>query len=166
VANADTPLRARALAEAFRVSDTPALRAYADTVEGLAVRQLFGFLQGFVDLVVGHGGRWYVVDWKSNRLPLTPESFAPDALVATMASHHYLLQAHLYQVALHRFLRTRLTGYDPSQHLGGAAYAFLRGFVPEASSTGHGWCTLPAEPAVIEALDRAIGGDDVLGVRA
>jgi hypothetical protein len=41
VANADTPLRARALAEAFRVSDTPALRAYADTVEGLAVRQLF-----------------------------------------------------------------------------------------------------------------------------
>jgi exodeoxyribonuclease V beta subunit len=166
VANAEAPLRARALAEAFRVSDAPALRAYADAVEGLAVRQLFGFLQGFVDLVVEHGGRWYVVDWKSNRLPLAPESYSADALMATMASHHYLLQAHLYQVALHRFLRARLVGYDPSQHLGGAAYAFLRGFVPEASSTGHGWCTLLAEPAVIEALDRAIGGDDVLGVRA
>jgi exodeoxyribonuclease V beta subunit len=166
VANAHAPLTVRALADAFRVSGTPELRAYADAVQALPMRRVFGFLQGFVDLVCEHGGRWYVVDWKSNRLPLAPESYEMASLMATMESHHYLLQAHLYLVALHRFLRSRLTGYDLATHVGGAAYAFLRGFGPDASSTGHGWCPLPADVAVIEALDAAIGGHDVFGVRA
>ena len=30
-------------------------------------------------------------------------------------------------MALHRYLRWRLPGYDPAQHLGGSAYVFLRG---------------------------------------
>jgi len=33
----------------------------------------------------------------------------------------------LYSVALHRYLRWRLADYEPSVHLGGAAYLFLRG---------------------------------------
>ena len=44
-----------------------------------------------------------------------------------MDASHYTLQAHLYLVALHRYLRWRLPGYDPEQHLGGYAYIFLRG---------------------------------------
>jgi exodeoxyribonuclease V beta subunit len=44
-----------------------------------------------------------------------------------MASNHYPLQAHLYLVALHRYLRWRLPGYAPDRHLGGYAYVFLRG---------------------------------------
>ena len=44
-----------------------------------------------------------------------------------MASNHYPLQAHLYLVALHRYLRWRLPGYEPERHLGGYAYVFLRG---------------------------------------
>ncbi|MBM5801903.1 MAG: hypothetical protein FJ077_13990, partial [Cyanobacteria bacterium K_DeepCast_35m_m2_023] len=40
---------------------------------------------------------------------------------------HYPLQAHLYLVALHRYLRWRLPGYAPEQHLGGYAYVFVRG---------------------------------------
>ena len=40
---------------------------------------------------------------------------------------HYPLQALLYSVALHRFLRWRQPGYDPRRHLGGIAYLFLRG---------------------------------------
>jgi exodeoxyribonuclease V beta subunit len=165
VANATSPLSARALAEAFRTSASPALRRYADAVQGLPMKRVFGFLQGFVDLACEHEGRWYVVDWKSNRLPLDPESFAPEALMATMESHHYVLQAYLYLVALHRFLRTRLPQYRVEEQLSGAAYAFLRGFAPAASATGHGWLTLPAEPAVILALDAALGGHDVLAVR-
>jgi exodeoxyribonuclease V beta subunit len=37
------------------------------------------------------------------------------------------LQALLYDVALHRFLRWRLADYDPARHLGGVLYLFLRG---------------------------------------
>jgi exodeoxyribonuclease V beta subunit len=48
-------------------------------------------------------------------------------MAALMASSHYPLQAHLYLVALHRYLSWRLQGYSPEQHLGGYAYVFLRG---------------------------------------
>ena len=40
---------------------------------------------------------------------------------------HYGLQALLYTVALHRYLRWRLPGYDPARHLAGVLYLFLRG---------------------------------------
>jgi exodeoxyribonuclease V beta subunit len=44
-----------------------------------------------------------------------------------MLESHYPLQALLYDVALHRYLRWRLGSYDPDQHLGGVLYLFLRG---------------------------------------
>lgn len=50
-----------------------------------------------------------------------------------MAANHYPLQAHLYLVALHRYLRWRLPGYEPERHLGGYVYVFLRG-VPGPSA--------------------------------
>ncbi|MBY0488661.1 MAG: UvrD-helicase domain-containing protein [Gemmatimonadaceae bacterium] len=164
VANAQAPLSARAIADAFRRAQDPALQRYADAVAALPMRLVFGFLQGFVDLVFEHDGRWWIVDWKSNRLPLAPQSYAPEALFEVMAAHHYLLQAHLYLVAVHRYLRTRLPNYHAAQHLGGVAYAFLRGFGPDASATGHGWFTMPADLAVIEALDAALGNGDALAV--
>ena len=53
--------------------------------------------------------------------------YRPEALADAMQHAHYPLQAALYAVALHRFLRWRLPGYDPAAHLGGVAYLFLRG---------------------------------------
>ena len=44
-----------------------------------------------------------------------------------MVEHDYPLQALLYSVALHRYLRWRLPGYRPADHLGGVAYLFVRG---------------------------------------
>ena len=44
-----------------------------------------------------------------------------------MLHAHYPLQALLYSVVLHRYLRWRLPGYDPERHLGGVLYLFLRG---------------------------------------
>ena len=40
---------------------------------------------------------------------------------------HYPLQAHIYLLALHRFLNWRLPDYSPQKHLGGYIYVFLRG---------------------------------------
>ena len=39
----------------------------------------------------------------------------------------YPLQAILYAVVLHRYLRWRLPGYDPETHLGGVLYLYVRG---------------------------------------
>jgi exodeoxyribonuclease V beta subunit len=44
-----------------------------------------------------------------------------------MQDADYPLQAALYAVALHRYLRWRQPGYDPDVHLGGVAYLFVRG---------------------------------------
>jgi exodeoxyribonuclease V beta subunit len=166
VANVQEPLTARAVAEAFRRAADPALRDYADAVAALPMRRVFGFLQGFVDLVFEHEGRWWVVDWKSNRLPLDPTSYTREALHEVMVSHHYLLQAYLYQVAVHRFLRARVPDFDAARQLGGAAYAFLRGFAPDASTSGHGWYTIATDHAVLDALDALLGDGHVLAVHA
>ena len=62
--------------------------------------------------------RFAVVDYKTNWLgapgePLTAWHHRPAALAAEMERAHYALQALLYTVALHRYLRWRLPGYDP-----------------------------------------------------
>ena len=44
-----------------------------------------------------------------------------------MLHSHYPLQATLYSVVLHRYLRWRLPGYAPERHLGGVLYLYLRG---------------------------------------
>ena len=65
-----------------------------------------------------------------------------------MLHHHYLLQARLYTVALHRHLEASMSDYDPEVHLGGCAYLFVRGF-PE-----QGVWFEPARLDAIAALDR------------
>jgi exodeoxyribonuclease V beta subunit len=58
-----------------------------------------------------------------------------------MARNHYLLQGLLYGVALHRYLRWRLPGYDPEQHFGGVLYLFLRGMSgPDTPIVGDSPC--------------------------
>ena len=70
--------------------------------------------------------RFAVLDYKTNWLggpdePLTAWHYRPAALAAEMQRHHYALQALLYTVALHRYLRWRLPGYDPARNLAGVA---------------------------------------------
>ena len=91
--------------------------------------RLRGYLTGSLDLVIrtraGPGAdRFLVVDYKTNRLAagdeeLTAWHYRPEALAAEMQRAHYPLQALFYCVALHRYLRWRLPGYDPQAHLGG-----------------------------------------------
>jgi len=95
-------------------------------------RALRGFLSGSIDAVLRIDGRYLIVDYKTNRLgthdtPLTLHHYTLPAMATAMISSHYPLQALLYAVALHRFLRWRLPGYDPEHHLGGIAYLFVRG---------------------------------------
>ncbi len=108
-----------------------------------------GFLTGSIDLVFeapdpAGGRRWWVLDWKSNWLgrrdgdgrPLAcgPRHYGPAAMAALMVRNHYVLQAHLYLVALHRYLGWRRPGYRPEDDLGGYAYAFLRGMPGSAGA--------------------------------
>lgn len=97
-----------------------------------------GMLTGSIDLVArtADGARFWVADYKTNQLGQA-NTYGQLDLAQAMAHHDYPLQAVLYQVALHRFLRWRLPGYEPDEHLLGAAYLFLRGMVPADGSGGE-----------------------------
>ncbi|MBB1073680.1 exodeoxyribonuclease V subunit beta [Rhodoferax sp. 4810] len=112
-------------------------------------RQLQGMLTGFMDLVLLHQGRYYVLDYKSNRLP----GYLPTQLQQAMLGHRYDVQAALYLLALHRLLKSRLPGYDPQTHLGGALYLFLRG----VDQPGCGLLHLRLPPGLVDSLDAAFG---------
>ncbi|MBB2806533.1 exodeoxyribonuclease V subunit beta [Xanthomonas arboricola] len=89
-----------------------------------ARQRLEGLMTGLIDLTYTVDGRWYVLDYKSNRLP----SYDADALARAMAHSEYELQALIYTVALHRWLRFRLgDGYDYARDFGGVRYLFCRG---------------------------------------
>ena len=81
-------------------------------------------MTGLIDLTYCADGRWYVLDYKSNRLP----AYDPDALARAMAHSEYELQALIYTIALHRWLRFRLgASYDYARDFGGVRYLFCRG---------------------------------------
>ena len=155
--------------------------AYAERLARLPVASR-GFLTGSIDLVFSAAAsddpataapRWWVADWKSNWLgerdgegrPIAcgPRHYGAAAMATLMAANHYPLQAHLYLVALHRYLRWRLPGYQPQRHLGGYVYVFLRG-TPGELDEGADLTTVPGmvveRPPVgrLLALDRALGG--------
>ena len=120
-----------AIADVLRAHGDPL--GYADRLADPALRRsVRGYLTGSIDLVARIGDRFAVVDYKTNWLggpgeELTAWHYRPEALAAEMVRGHYGLQALLYTVALHRYLRWRLAGYDPDRHLAGVLYLFVRG---------------------------------------
>jgi exodeoxyribonuclease V beta subunit len=119
---------------------------YAARLEDPALRsQVRGFLTGSIDLVIRlEGPRFVIVDYKTNWLgpagePLTLAHYQPEALAAEMSRAHYGLQALLYAVALHRYLRWRMRDYDADRHLAGVLYLFLRGMAGDADAGVFAW---------------------------
>ncbi|MFA9283993.1 exodeoxyribonuclease V subunit beta [Comamonas sp. SY3] len=93
----------------------------------LLPNQLHGMLKGYMDLVFEHGGRYYMMDYKSNWLGADSTAYTPQAMAAAVLQHRYDLQYVLYTYALHRLLQQRLPGYDYERDVGGVQYWFLRG---------------------------------------
>jgi len=166
----------QAVADALREHLEPAdpLAAYADRLADPALRQTVrGYLTGSLDAVLRVAGdrgvaRFAVVDYKTNWLaapgePLTAFHHRPEALAAEMRRVHYALQALLYTVALHRYLRWRLPGYAPERNLAGVLYLFLRGMSgPDTPAVDGHPCGVfawrPPAPLVAALSDVLDGG--------
>jgi len=153
----NSPLRPAEMAAAFATRDDVAWASrYAEQLGRLPFAPFSGTLKGYVDLVFRHDGSFWVVDYKSNHLGNTFADYHHDALHQAMVHHHYILQAHLYVLALHRYLRWRVPDYDYERHMGGYRYAFLRGMTPERP--GHGVYADRPSLACINALDHLLEG--------
>jgi len=131
---------------------------------------LAGHLTGSIDLVMRvptgpDGTRFVVADYKTNALhqrgtPARPADYGRPGLIAAMAEHDYPLQALLYSVALHRYLRWRQRGYRPEVHLGGIAYLFLRGMTGNrpGSDPPTGVFDWAIPPSLVVALSDLLDG--------
>ena len=116
--------------DAATLSESLATRGYR--VPALSLRALQGYLVGFIDLVFEHGGRFHILDWKSNLLGYTPADHGGQELVEAMDREGYHLQYLFYCVALHRYLQARMgPRYDFDTHFGSVLYLFVRGVRPD-----------------------------------
>lgn len=87
-----------------------------------AVQRVPGLLKGVIDLLFEHEGKFYLLDWKSNKL----ENYQQPCMKQAMEEGGYFLQAEVYTEALRRYLAL----VDPGpfeERFGGILYVFLRG---------------------------------------
>ena len=151
-------------------ADDPLIGWATGLAGGIIEATVAGHLTGSIDLVMripggAAGPRYVVADYKTNALhprglPVGPADYAGDRLVAAMEEHDYPLQALLYSVALHRYLRWRMSGYRPDAHLGGVAYLFLRGMTGLGGLAGGpaGVFEWAVPPALVVALSDLLDG--------
>jgi exodeoxyribonuclease V beta subunit len=172
-------LRLGGIAEvlADHAADDPALAAAAARLRARPSLPVRGFLTGSIDLVARVDDRVVVVDYKSNwlgrrgdRAADVPDSsriadYHPSLLGPQMVAHDYLLQAHLYLVAVHRYLRWRRgAAYDYDRDVAGVLYLFLRGMVGpdtprDAAGVPAGVHARRAPKALVEDLDAVLRGE-------
>ena len=111
---------------------------------------LAGLINGSIDAVLRVKNadgveKLFITDYKSNRLDEEDDvqlidAYHPSRLVHAMEHHHYPLQAILYGVAVHRFLRWKAPAVSSNDAIGGVAYFFLRGMVNDPTFVDDQGC--------------------------
>lgn len=98
-----------------------------DGVEALEqIECPLGYVKGVIDLIFGHNGKYYILDWKTNWLGAATEDYTQENLDKAMNDNKYYLQAAIYREATRRYLR-RIDPRPFEDIYGGAFYLFLRG---------------------------------------
>ena len=156
VAGRDDDVNLARLGDALRQSESPLVRSYGPRVQRIRRPRLRGFLAGFIDLVYRWQGRWYVLDYKTNQLGPRAD-YDTERLGRAMAEHDYLLQAHLYAVAVNRLLRQRVPDYQYERDFGGFVYLFLRG-LDATGRTGAGVYFHRPSERVVAAMSDTLAG--------
>ncbi|CAN5212529.1 exodeoxyribonuclease V subunit beta [soil metagenome] len=110
-----------------------------------------GMLRGFIDALVIHDDKLFVLDWKSNHLGDDYGDYDDTAMQAEMRLHGYHLQHLLYSVAVLRFLRRRSSTVDVTERFGGVVYAFIRGMSPDHA--GAGLVLVPPHWPLLDSID-------------
>ena len=83
-------------------------------------------VQGVIDLCFTEGGKYYLIDWKTNWLGEDDAAYAPKNLVQEVEKMGYCLQANLYHEALKRYFALVQKEAPPISY-GGSFFLFLRG---------------------------------------
>lgn len=120
--------------------------------------KLQGLLNGFVDLIFEHEGKYFILDWKSNFLGGSQAEYKPENLLMSMNDNNYHLQYLLYSVALKKYLGTKIPGFDYESQFGGVLYYFLRGI---RSGSDHGIFYQKPSLDLLESIESLISGESI-----
>lgn len=148
------------LAPGVRAADiSQVIRRHAPDLDpgALSGHELAGFLEGSLDLALAANGKYWVLDWKSNRAAAWDRA----TLTAKVHESRYQLQLLIYLVALKRFVAARTKAADPWSLIGGAADIFLRGIDGSESlieGARSGVVPLLPNRALLEDLDALFAG--------
>jgi exodeoxyribonuclease V beta subunit len=101
-----------------------------------------------------HDNQFFIIDWKSNYLGASPSDYSTTEISKAVLKNNYTLQYHIYTLALHRFLQTKIPDYSYSSHFGGVIYLFVRG-VSQATKWNNGVYFCKPDLDTISKLDTA-----------
>ncbi len=135
------------------------VREFPEQLGNLNFSWLSGFMKGFIDMIFQFQGRIYLVDWKSNHLGDQTKDYDSKGIDRAMKAGMYILQYHIYCVALNQYLKVRLPDYEYEKHFGGVFYLFLRGMDPAMGPDFGIYRDRPSKALIHELARVLIGGD-------
>ncbi|MGN7203827.1 exodeoxyribonuclease V subunit beta [Pedobacter sp. SAFR-022] len=134
----------------FQVNDLNRLGTEDMNIAVNEYRELEGVMNGKIDLFFEHGGKYFVLDWKSNHLGNTLSDYSSERLQNAMNENNYHLQYLLYTLAIKKYLKSRLSAFDYDTQFGGVIYLFVRGLRKDLP---HGVFATKPQKQVIEKLE-------------
>ncbi len=112
-----------------------------------------GYVRGSADLIFRYHEKYYIADWKSNRIE---EGYHQEAMKNSMDQADYHLQYKIYTVAVLRWLRQVMGDcFDSDIHFGGVFYFYLRG-MGKGNNSGI-YYIRPGELGTPEHIEEEIG---------
>ncbi|WOH38282.1 exodeoxyribonuclease V subunit beta [Thalassotalea fonticola] len=125
-----------------------------------AYGQLKGMMHGFIDLIFSKDDKYYVCDYKSSHLGDKFSDYYPDKLTLHVIENFYDLQFLIYSLALHRYLKRRISNYSIDEHFGGVYYLYLRGMnTTDENFSGVFFNSLSTK--LIQQLDQLFSGKSI-----
>ena len=115
-------------------ADNPTLK---EEVGELTKEEVDGLLIGSIDLVYHSGDKFYVIDWKSNRIGSDAGDYDAESMAKEIFKHKYHLQYTLYAAVLHQHMTNiGYPGWNYETSFGGCHYLFMRAFGCDDQGTG------------------------------
>jgi exodeoxyribonuclease V beta subunit len=118
-------------------------------------KPLEGIMNGKIDLLFRHDGRFYILDWKSNHLGYSLADYGREGVAAAMLENNYHLQYLIYTVAVCRYLAKRVKNFDYERDFGGVIYLFVRGVRADQDT---GVFFIKPSLALVEAIEGLMAG--------
>ena len=109
---------------------------FPSRIEELDFSPVQGYMHGFIDMLFSHAGKYYIVDWKTNHLGKSRNYYSSKNIRKNMEASCYILQYYIYTLAVHKYLNSRITGYDYTRDFGGVFYLYVRGMDPRLKESG------------------------------